>query len=310
MEARRARATGSSSATRPPTGRSPTRTGRSASAVRQTMRTALIRLGERLRRLPRGRAQRDRQAARAAPPPTPRRSGSPTCTTTSAPTSSSAAARTAASPGTATASTDALVDCPDHYPNGSGAILENLFYGDPTRTHDPVGWPTFADWPAYDSLTHEQTYYRWLERAWLGGERLMVNNLVENGVLCRVYPLQAELLRRDGRRPPAGAADVRAAGLHRRPGGRPRRGLLPDRHQPLPGAPGDQRRQARDRPRDRGVGAVRLHRVPRRSRSARSTTSRPGSRRSRSSASARSIRSTSSTTPSAAPASTAARSAP
>jgi hypothetical protein len=82
----------------------------------------------------------------------------------------------------------ALVDCPDHYPDGRGAILENLFYGDPTRTHDPVGWPTFKDWPAYDSLTHEQTYYRWIERAWLGGERLMVNNLVENGVLCRVYP--------------------------------------------------------------------------------------------------------------------------
>ena len=83
----------------------------------------------------------------------------------------------------------ALVDCPDHYPNGQGAILENLFYGDPTRTHDPVGWPTFKSWPAYDSLTHEQTYYRWLERAWMGGERLMVNNLVENGVLCRIYPL-------------------------------------------------------------------------------------------------------------------------
>ena len=83
----------------------------------------------------------------------------------------------------------ALVDCPDHYPNGAGAILENLFYGNPARTHDPVGWPTFKSWPAYDSLTHEQTYYRWLERAWMGGERLMVNNLVENGVLCRIYPL-------------------------------------------------------------------------------------------------------------------------
>lgn len=82
----------------------------------------------------------------------------------------------------------ALVDCPDHEPNGLGAALENLFYGNPTRTHDTTGWPTFADWPAYDSLTHEQTYYRWLERAWLGGERLMVNNLVENGVLCRAYP--------------------------------------------------------------------------------------------------------------------------
>lgn len=83
----------------------------------------------------------------------------------------------------------ALTDCSDHYPNGQGAILENLFYGNPLRTHDPVGWPTFKSWPAYDSLTHEQTYYRWLERAWMGGERLMVNNLVENGVLCRIYPI-------------------------------------------------------------------------------------------------------------------------
>lgn len=84
----------------------------------------------------------------------------------------------------------ALVDCADHYPDGRGALLENLFYGEPGRTHDPVGWPTFASWPAYDSLTHEQTYYRWIERAWMGGERLMVNNLVENGVLCRAYPLK------------------------------------------------------------------------------------------------------------------------
>src|SRR6187431_2623583 len=49
----------------------------------------------------------------------------------------------------------ALVDCPDHYPNGSGAVLENALYGDPLHTHDPVGWPTFKDWPAPPSLTHE-----------------------------------------------------------------------------------------------------------------------------------------------------------
>ncbi len=75
-------------------------------------------------------------------------------------------------------------------------------------------------------------------------------------------PVQEELLQRDGRRPPAGQAHVPAAGLHRRSGGRPRQGLVPDRHQPLRGPPGDQRRQARGRPRDRGVGAVRLYRVP------------------------------------------------
>jgi microsomal dipeptidase-like Zn-dependent dipeptidase len=84
----------------------------------------------------------------------------------------------------------ALVDCPDHYPNGAGAVLENALYGNPLRTHDPVGWPTFKDWPAPPSLTHEQTYYRWIERAYLGGVRLMVNDLVENVALCEVYPIK------------------------------------------------------------------------------------------------------------------------
>ena len=84
----------------------------------------------------------------------------------------------------------ALVDCPDHYPNGAGAVLENALYGNPLRTHDPVGWPTFVDWPAPASMTHEQTYYRWIERAYLGGVRIMVNDLVENVALCQVYPLK------------------------------------------------------------------------------------------------------------------------
>ena len=42
----------------------------------------------------------------------------------------------------------ALVDCPDHQVgNGCGAVLENALYGNPARCHDPVGWPTFKDWP-------------------------------------------------------------------------------------------------------------------------------------------------------------------
>jgi microsomal dipeptidase-like Zn-dependent dipeptidase len=86
--------------------------------------------------------------------------------------------------------TVALVDCPDHYPNGAGAVLENALYGNPARTHDPVGWPSFKDWPAAASETHEQTYYRWVERAFLGGERLMVDDLVENVALCDVYPIK------------------------------------------------------------------------------------------------------------------------
>lgn len=83
----------------------------------------------------------------------------------------------------------ALVDCPDHeLTQGKGAILESFLSG--SFSHDPVGWPTFKDWPAPNSLTHEGTYYRWLERAWRGGQRLFVNLLVENNKLCQIYPLK------------------------------------------------------------------------------------------------------------------------
>ncbi|GAB2778121.1 hypothetical protein GCM10027020_34530 [Nocardioides salsibiostraticola] len=83
----------------------------------------------------------------------------------------------------------ALVDCPDHSATGGkGAALESVLSGEPS--HDPVGWPTFKDWPAPHSLTHEGTYYKWMERAWRGGERLFVNLLVENNQLCQIYPLK------------------------------------------------------------------------------------------------------------------------
>ena len=58
-------------------------------------------------------------------------------------------------------------------------------------THDSDGWPSFAGWPRADSLTHEGTYWRWIERAWRGGLRIMVNDLVENRALCEIYPLKA-----------------------------------------------------------------------------------------------------------------------
>ncbi|WP_052667657.1 hypothetical protein [Nitriliruptor alkaliphilus] len=59
---------------------------------------------------------------------------------------------------------------------------------EPITDYDPVGWPTFAYWPQHDTLTHEQYYYRWLERAYLGGLRLTTNLLVDNTALCQLYP--------------------------------------------------------------------------------------------------------------------------
>lgn len=85
----------------------------------------------------------------------------------------------------------ALTDCADHFPNGEFAWLENIMKnGTPVGTHDPVGWPTFADWPAHDSLTHQMNYFSWMERAWRGGLRVMVSDLVTNRQLCDIYPLK------------------------------------------------------------------------------------------------------------------------
>jgi hypothetical protein len=83
----------------------------------------------------------------------------------------------------------ALTDCPDHtITGGYGALAEGFLSG--TTSHDPVGWPTFKDWPAPNSLTHEGTYYKWMERSWRAGQRILVNLLVENNQLCMLYPLK------------------------------------------------------------------------------------------------------------------------
>ena len=83
----------------------------------------------------------------------------------------------------------ALRDCPDHEPGGRGAVLEDLLTKrNPGSGHNTDGWPTFTGWPTHYSLTHEQVYYKWLERAWRGGLRMFTNLLVDNGQLCKIYP--------------------------------------------------------------------------------------------------------------------------
>lgn len=85
--------------------------------------------------------------------------------------------------------TVALKDCLDHYATGGyGAVLEDFLSG--KQHHDPIGWPSFKDWPAAGSLTHEGTYYKWMERSWRGGQRTLVNLLVENNQLCTIYPIK------------------------------------------------------------------------------------------------------------------------
>jgi microsomal dipeptidase-like Zn-dependent dipeptidase len=80
-------------------------------------------------------------------------------------------------------------DADVHGDNGSLDITGNLLRsGSPAGTHDTHGWPTFAGWPVYDTYTHQQTYYRWLQRAWMSGLRLVVAQTVEDEPLCNIEP--------------------------------------------------------------------------------------------------------------------------
>ena len=59
----------------------------------------------------------------------------------------------------------------------------------PAATTRSAGRPS-ATGPHHQSLTHEQSYYRWVERAWRGGLRVFVNLFVENHALCSLYPIK------------------------------------------------------------------------------------------------------------------------
>jgi microsomal dipeptidase-like Zn-dependent dipeptidase len=80
-------------------------------------------------------------------------------------------------------------DARNHGPDGSADVTGNLLRtGLPFGTHDVHGWPTFAGWPVHDTNTHQQIYYRWLERMWMAGERIVVAQAVEDEPLCRIEP--------------------------------------------------------------------------------------------------------------------------
>ena len=137
-------------------------------------------------------------------------------------------------------------------------------HGPPFGTHDTHGWPTFAGWPTYDTNTHQQTYYRWLQRAWMSGLRLVVAQTVEDEPICRIEPVRShscdetaddQLEIRQLRGPAGLRRRARAAG--------PASGWFRLVDRPAPGAAGDRAGQARGRHRGRVVGPVRLQRVHR-----------------------------------------------
>ncbi len=83
-------------------------------------------------------------------------------------------------------------DADVHGADGSADLTGNLLRGDsPVATHDVAGWPSFTGWPTPGTNTHQQIYWRWLQRAWRGGLRLVVAQTVEDEPLCEIEPKKA-----------------------------------------------------------------------------------------------------------------------
>jgi hypothetical protein len=81
----------------------------------------------------------------------------------------------------------ALPDCSSiEGPAGATAPMQNfLNYGNPVSPHDTRGYPQLTAW-SHSNLTYEGNYYRWVQRTWMAGERLMVMPVNENRALCEL----------------------------------------------------------------------------------------------------------------------------
>lgn len=82
--------------------------------------------------------------------------------------------------------------CPPLIPNCGRTVMhgdhtivdDTMGLGTGDSTHGNFGAPFFTAWPTWRSTTHQQVYYRWLERAWRGGMRLMTMLAVHNEFAC------------------------------------------------------------------------------------------------------------------------------
>lgn len=83
------------------------------------------------------------------------------------------------------------LDITGYVSEGRGDEFQRLlelpsFYKNDIPLHDTEGYPNFPFWPNNYTTTHTVSYYKWLERSYLGGLRLLVNMAVESGPLCKL----------------------------------------------------------------------------------------------------------------------------
>jgi microsomal dipeptidase-like Zn-dependent dipeptidase len=82
----------------------------------------------------------------------------------------------------------ALKGCSTHSSLNLGALFEAIVGGTDAVASREDGWPTFGDWPQTNSLLHEQSYFRGIERSWRSGQRVLNALLVANRVICELFP--------------------------------------------------------------------------------------------------------------------------
>ncbi|WP_141733319.1 hypothetical protein [Oligoflexus tunisiensis] len=86
--------------------------------------------------------------------------------------------------------TEALGECSQlHGKNGEWDLLEGQTSSGNGSGHAVQGYPDFPYWPNRTTTTHIQAYYRWIERAYLAGLRLMVTNTTGNPTFCQLLQI-------------------------------------------------------------------------------------------------------------------------
>src|SRR5262245_52809392 len=82
---------------------------------------------------------------------------------------------------------EALPACDEaHGPFGAFDSIGDLASG--VLFHGTHGYPDFDGWPNWRTLNHQGMYIDWIERAFLGGVKLMVMHAVNNELLCKKEP--------------------------------------------------------------------------------------------------------------------------
>jgi hypothetical protein len=78
----------------------------------------------------------------------------------------------------------ALPDCAQYDQGTNGQVRAFIDGRIGPQPYDTVGWPTFGYWPGPTRQAEEGTYYTSVERAWMGGLRVLVVLFVQNEALC------------------------------------------------------------------------------------------------------------------------------